>query len=191
MTKQLKSPLRYPGGKSKAIKYLKEYIPSHFDRYIEPFVGGGSMFLHVLQNYFHCTILLSDVNLGVSAFWDYIGSSFLHNEVNAFINKSQDGKHLFEICSSEISNPYSWTCTDKTGAAFYILNQITYSGIGTHFSETAYDRFIGNKKKKLDGLLEIGCAMYGRKNSRLNGIQICQNDYKSSLEYYRNVRGES
>ena len=37
-----KSPLRYPGGKSRAIKFLKDYFPKDFMEYREPFFGGGS-----------------------------------------------------------------------------------------------------------------------------------------------------
>lgn len=37
----IKSPLRYPGGKSKAIKFIAPLIPK-FKEYREPFLGGGS-----------------------------------------------------------------------------------------------------------------------------------------------------
>ncbi len=44
-----KSPLRYPGGKSRAIKFLKDYFPKDFTEYREPFFGGGSVGLYLLQ----------------------------------------------------------------------------------------------------------------------------------------------
>ena len=37
-----KSPLRYAGGKSKAIKILKQYIPPNTKEICSPFFGGGS-----------------------------------------------------------------------------------------------------------------------------------------------------
>ena len=42
--------LRYPGGKQRILKFLSAYLPpagSIGGRYIEPFVGGASVFLHV------------------------------------------------------------------------------------------------------------------------------------------------
>jgi DNA adenine methylase len=42
--------LRYPGGKGKMLNYLINYLPTSNDiigSYIEPFVGGGSVFLHI------------------------------------------------------------------------------------------------------------------------------------------------
>jgi len=46
----IKSPLRYPGGKSKAIKQISKLIPS-FDEFREPFIGGGSVFIYLKQRY--------------------------------------------------------------------------------------------------------------------------------------------
>ncbi len=48
----IKSPLRYPGGKSKAIKQISKLIPQ-FDEFREPFVGGGSVFIYLKQKYPH------------------------------------------------------------------------------------------------------------------------------------------
>ncbi|MYD39123.1 MAG: DNA adenine methylase, partial [Chloroflexi bacterium] len=45
--KIVKSPLRYPGGKSRAIKQILRHLPARIDEYREPFVGGGSVFLAV------------------------------------------------------------------------------------------------------------------------------------------------
>ena len=50
--------LRYPGGKTKQLMYLSAYLPKSEEingQYIEPFVGGGSVFLSVpaaKSNYF-------------------------------------------------------------------------------------------------------------------------------------------
>ncbi|MYF99993.1 DNA adenine methylase [Candidatus Poribacteria bacterium] len=42
--KNAKSPLRYPGGKSRAIKQILPHIPTEIGEFREPFVGGGSVF---------------------------------------------------------------------------------------------------------------------------------------------------
>ena len=41
--KALKTPLRYPGGKSRAAKYLISQFPYDIIEYREPFLGGGSV----------------------------------------------------------------------------------------------------------------------------------------------------
>jgi DNA adenine methylase len=53
--------LRYPGGKSKQLFYLTKFLPENTEisgRYIEPFVGGGSVFLHLQPE----RAVLSDLN---------------------------------------------------------------------------------------------------------------------------------
>jgi len=37
--------LKYPGGKTKEIPLVNKFKPSHIERYFEPFVGGGSIYL--------------------------------------------------------------------------------------------------------------------------------------------------
>lgn len=42
----MKPIIKWPGGKSSEIKNIKDLIPS-FDRYIEPFFGGGALFFYL------------------------------------------------------------------------------------------------------------------------------------------------
>jgi site-specific DNA-adenine methylase len=44
----ISGPLRYPGGKSKALKFIAPLIPN-FEEYREPFLGGGSVFIYLKQ----------------------------------------------------------------------------------------------------------------------------------------------
>ena len=44
----IKSPLRYPDGKSKALEQILPLIP-HFEEFREPFLGGGSVFFLALK----------------------------------------------------------------------------------------------------------------------------------------------
>ena len=47
----IKSPLRYPGGKQRAIAQIANYLPQSFHEFREPFIGGGSVFLYICQTY--------------------------------------------------------------------------------------------------------------------------------------------
>lgn len=39
--------IKWPGGKSREIEMIKDLIPEKYDRYIEPFVGGGALYFHL------------------------------------------------------------------------------------------------------------------------------------------------
>ena len=51
--KSFKTPLRYPGGKSRACKKMEPFFPDlrDYDVYYEPFLGGGSVALHITKKY--------------------------------------------------------------------------------------------------------------------------------------------
>lgn len=42
-----RSPMFYVGDKYKLIKEIKQYFPKNIDTFVEPFVGGGTVFLNV------------------------------------------------------------------------------------------------------------------------------------------------
>jgi DNA adenine methylase len=47
---QIRSPLRYPGGKSRAVKIISRYLPSQTHSLCSPFFGGGSFEIFCAQN---------------------------------------------------------------------------------------------------------------------------------------------
>ena len=61
--------IKWVGGKGQLIEQLDSYLPSDFDKwdnvtYIEPFVGGGAMLFHMLQNYPNISsVYINDVNI--------------------------------------------------------------------------------------------------------------------------------
>ena len=42
--------LKWAGGKSQLLRTIKDLIPSRYDHYYEPFIGGGSVLLSVMPN---------------------------------------------------------------------------------------------------------------------------------------------
>ena len=43
----IKSPLRYPGGKSRAVKHILPYFPENTTTVVSPFMGGSSVELNL------------------------------------------------------------------------------------------------------------------------------------------------
>lgn len=65
-----KSPLRYPGGKTRAIKILDEYISKYYpDRklLLSPFFGGGSFELFLTTKGY--TVFANDLFTPLYTFW--------------------------------------------------------------------------------------------------------------------------
>ena len=49
--KEYKTPFMWAGSKDKNWKDIKKYMPSKFINYVEPFVGGGSIYFRLLNTY--------------------------------------------------------------------------------------------------------------------------------------------
>ena len=73
---KIRSPLFYVGDKYKIIAEIKTYFPSTIDRFIEPFVGGGSVFMNIkARKYF-----LNDIDKKVIALHKFLSSQSIEKK---------------------------------------------------------------------------------------------------------------
>lgn len=153
----IKSPLRYPGGKSRAIDYLYQYLPDDFSEYREPMVGGGSMFIYLKQKNPSLKIWINDLNPELYLFWKIAQSNLVNlvNEIKKCKENYQDGKQLFR----ELTTVNIESLTDLERATrFFILNRITFSGTveSGGFSQGAFEkRFTDSSIERLELLEQI------------------------------------
>ncbi|BCL33616.1 DNA adenine methylase [Nostoc sp. MS1] len=153
----IKSPLRYPGGKSKAIKQIIEYLPESFNEFREPLVGGGSVFIYLKQKFPNLKIWINDLNTELYLFWRYAQTNLsqLVAEVRKIKDKCQDGKLLF----SELTTLDVNTLSDFDRAVrFFVLNRITFSGTvesGGFSQEAFHQRFTYSSIERLEKLESI------------------------------------
>ena len=40
--------VKWAGGKRQLLPQMEKYFPKHYNRYIEPFIGGGAVFFHLI-----------------------------------------------------------------------------------------------------------------------------------------------
>lgn len=64
--------LKYRGGKSREIPQFIRYIPDDFNRYIEPFMGGGAVFFHLEPD----NAILNDVNTKLMTFYGQLKDEY-------------------------------------------------------------------------------------------------------------------
>lgn len=136
----IKSPLRYPGGKSRAIKFLYQYFPNYFKIYKEPFFGGGSVGIYIAQIMKNTKIYANDLNYELYCFWHSLKMhpNKLIEGIIELKNKFKIGKELYDFILYRRNFNLS---TLERGIDFFILNRITFSGIvdSGGFSQKAYE----------------------------------------------------
>jgi len=130
---------RYPGGKSK----LRNQIAARLDtianghnlEYREPFFGGGSIGLKVLQdNTLIKKLWINDNDLGISCLWTSViqHPDFLKKLVNKFtpsVKKFDDFKT--ELTAENPTKPKTAEEIAQYGFMKLAIHQISYSGLGT------------------------------------------------------------
>ena len=123
----LKSPLRYPGGKQKAISKIANYLPSSFQEYREPFIGGGSVFFHILQTDPTLNYWINDLNEELYHFWlqSKINLTELVDLVWDIKKNKTDGRALFKHLAK--ADTTKMTSLERA-VRFFVLNRISFSG---------------------------------------------------------------
>jgi len=144
--KSLKTPLRYPGGKSRACVKLAQYLPDmkQFTEFREPFLGGGSVALYMTKQYPHLDIWVNDLYGPLYNFWKELqhnGQAIAEQLKQYKIdNPTPDtAKNLF-LESKEIVNEDSVSNLLRA-CAFYVINKCSFSGLteSSSFSRQASD----------------------------------------------------
>ena len=153
--KSLKTPLRYPGGKSRALSKLFQYIPDlkDYKEYREPFLGGGSVALEVTKRYPRLDIWVNDLYEPLYNFWRELQDH--GNEITDILLQLKQrhcdhtsAKQLFLEAKDYLSGsqttvqfpPYSediWRAV-----SFYVVNKCSFSGLteSSSFSKQASDQ---------------------------------------------------
>ncbi|HCF30666.1 MAG TPA: modification methylase [Cyanobacteria bacterium UBA11049] len=168
----LKSPLRYPGGKSKAIQKIINYLPENYSEYREPFVGGGSLFIYLKQKFPHLKVWINDLNQELFLFWKVAQSNVvdLVEAVQKIKFSRTDGRELFEELTQVKIEELSEL---QRAVRFFVLNRITFSGTvesGGFSQEAFHKRFTDSSIERLGKLAEV-----------LQQVKITNLDYSEVL----------
>ena len=133
-TKSLKTPLRYPGGKSRACVKMDQFLPdlNDYKEFREPFLGGGSVALHITKRYPHLNIWVNDLYEPLVNFWQTIqdDGENLQYMIWSLKNKYPDrdtARELFLESKEKINNE-KLPSRDRA-AYFYIVNKCSFSGL--------------------------------------------------------------
>ena len=163
--KSLKTPLRYPGGKSRACTKLEQFIPDlrDYKEYREPFLGGGSVAIHITKKYPHLNVWVNDLYEPLYNFWrvlqDTDDGRDLFEQLGELKSKHPDPDSALNLFlqAKDIVNDGAKSNTERA-TAFYILNKCSFSGLteSSSFSKQASDNnFSLRGIEKLPGYSEI------------------------------------
>ena len=117
-----KSPLRYPGGKSRGVGRIRRFIPDDVGALCAPFLGGGSVELACAAD--GITVYGSDAFEPVINFWKQakINPASLAERVQVRHPLTRSKFYSLQKAYHNLSDPL------EKAAIFYVLNRSSFSG---------------------------------------------------------------
>ncbi len=183
-TKTYRSPLFYVGDKYKLYPKVSKYFPCQINKFIEPFTGGGSVFLNVSAKKY----LLNDIDTNVI------------NIHNFLIESAQNPKKIFDEILEKIK---------KYNLSHSYIKNIVPQSLKNEWKKTYYAKFNKegfnklkkdfNKSKEKNILDMYLLLIYGfnrmlRFNSKgeynlpVGNVDFNRNVYNSLLDYFALIR---
>ncbi|MBI2636279.1 DNA adenine methylase [Candidatus Peregrinibacteria bacterium] len=112
--------VKWAGGKRQLLPELRKYIPTYFDRYIEPFVGGGALFFDLLPD----RAVLNDSN-------DELINAYLviRDNVDELIENLEKYKYCPDLYYELREQDPSRLDSVSLSARFIYLNKCCFNGL--------------------------------------------------------------
>ena len=158
------SPLRYPGGKTRACKIIEDVILQHFDMrhfdtVVSPFFGGGS-FEFYLQNKYAMKLIVNDKFTPLYNFWKQVklNKNILCEELRKIKSVSKEQFTAYRNTIMGLNNDVL-----KQSIQYFIINRCSFSGstLSGGFSEEASKkRFTPSSINRIESLDFTNIELY-------------------------------
>ncbi len=143
----MKPIIKYRGGKSREIQEFQRFIPTTFDNYIEPFLGGGAVFFFLEPQ----SAILNDVNNRLMTFYGQVKNNYHElsrelfeleqiyesNQIDYIKNKAAAAntniriENRNEALYYKLRDMYNGNMESEymQGTLYYFINKTAYSGM--------------------------------------------------------------
>jgi DNA adenine methylase len=183
--------LKWAGGKSQILDEIRNKYPdglgTRYNKYAEPFVGGGAVLFDVLGNYNLDSVYISDVNRELITTY-----TIIRDAAEELIDMLAELERHYHTASDEIRKEMYYANRDRfnvlkaasdesveAAAMFIFLNRTCFNGLYRVNSHGAYNVPQGSYKNP---------AICDKNNlravsSKLNGVEIMCADFKESRDF--------
>lgn len=188
----MKPMIKYRGGKSREIPYFEKYIPKSFDRYFEPFVGGGAVFFHLEPS----KAVINDVNADVANFYREVQTKYKKmrqqlDELQAQYEANQDAYKELKLANPEervenrneelyyrIRDMFNGKIEKEylDAVIYFFINKTAYSGMIRYNSQGEYNVPFGRYANFNTNLITP------EHSELLKGAEILCGDYSVAFE---------
>lgn len=154
MSQTLKPMVKWSGGKGDEIPKFINYIPTDYDTYLEPFIGGGAVYFHLNPN----KAVITDVHTELIDFYKAIKNK-KSNDIYRFMEEHpNDEETYYSVRDNMVINNYL-----DNAKRFFYLRKTCYRGMLRYNSSGKFNIPYGRyktfnfeilKNKKYEDLLQ-------------------------------------
>lgn len=146
--------LKYRGGKSREIPCFLQYIPDDFNRYIEPFLGGGAVYFYLEPD----NAIINDLNESLMTFYHQLRDNYPEmrkqlDKIQQIYEKNQAAykKQKMKTPEERVPNEnealyykmrerFNYPDGDYLeGAVYFFINKTAYSGMIRYNNDGEYN----------------------------------------------------
>ena len=172
--------IKWVGGKGKLIPELRNFYPKSYDRYFEPFVGGGALFMHLGRK----NVIINDFSEDLMNVYKLIRDS--HTELMDALDKleieHQKGpkQHYYNI--REMDRDEEWGEVDALikAARFIYLNKTCFNGL-YRVNKKGYFNVPFNGKEKINTYEKDNIINLSKYLNNAN-IKILTGDFEDAVK---------
>lgn len=166
--------IKWAGGKKQLLEQINKYLPKNFNKYLEPFIGGGALFFYLLPN----KAILIDNNEELINCYRVIQNKI--GELIISLKKHKNEKDYFYKIRSIDRNPVEFkklSDVERASRTIY-LNKCCFNGLYRVNSKGEFNVPFGKYENPKfcdeQNLLAV--------NTVLKDVQIINGDFKECLE---------
>lgn len=162
--------LKWVGGKRQLIKELEKYTPSDYNKYIEPFVGGGAFFFHLNPK----KAIISDSNKELITTYKAVRDS-VEEIIKILRNYKNEETFFYEIRSLKPSN----LDVNERAARLIYLNKTCFNGLYRVNKKGEFNVPYGKRKSRF-----LNDEQLRDTSDFLKNVEIIHGDYLETLKNY-------
>lgn len=141
----LKPMLKYRGGKFRELNHLLKWVPDQYDRYVEPFFGGGALYFALEPK----RAIINDLNAPLMDFYNDVAERYarLHAELSRIHDIYEKNREQFDSLKAmhpdkrvpDANEKLYYSLRDQfngqapspylPGTLYYFINKTAYSGM--------------------------------------------------------------
>lgn len=136
--------LKYRGGKSREIPRFLQYIPNDFDRYVEPFFGGGAVYFYLEPQ----KAIINDLNERLMLFYRQLRDNYaeMRKQLDVLQQLYEENQRTYKREKTQNNSGYAPNANEDLyyqmrslfnhpdgsyldGVVYFFINKTAYSGM--------------------------------------------------------------